>query len=158
MVECTLWPVNRLARTLSALLVLGAVTQAQTVDFELRTFRESPVIFADSATTAVPGSPRRQLVAIKNDSKKSVAAVLFEQTLATGGKTVIVAIERVSILFAAGEKRRVSIAVADMYQKLQSGEAIGRPVLSVVAVEFMDGSQWNAPTGLRALTEPAAIK
>ena len=60
---------------------------------------------------------------------------------------MIVAIERVSILFAAGEKRRVSIAVADMYQKMQSGERPGRPVLSVVAVEFMDGSQWNAPTG-----------
>ena len=77
---------NKLARTLSVLFVLGALAQAQTVDFELRTFPESPVIFADSANTAIPGVPRRQLVAIKNDSKKSVAAVLFEQTLAIEGK------------------------------------------------------------------------
>ena len=132
---------------LPALLALGALAQAQTVDFELRSVPESPVTFADSTNTALPGVPRRQLVTIKNDSKKSVAAVLFEQTLANGEKTDIVAIERVSILFAAGEKRRVSVAVADMYQKLQSGGPSGRPVLSVVAVEFMDGSQWNAPTG-----------
>ena len=131
---------------LFALLVLGPLVQAQTVDFELRSFPDSPVVFADSANTALPGVPRRQLVTIKNDSKKSVAAVLFEQALANGEKTDIVAIERVSILFPAGEKRRVSVAVADMYQKLQAGGPSGRPALSVVAVEFMDGSQWSAPT------------
>jgi hypothetical protein len=71
---------------------------------------------------------------------------MFEQTVTNGSKTEIVALERVSILFAAGEKRRVSIAVADMSRKLQSGEPLGRPVLSVVAVEFLDGTQWSAPT------------
>jgi hypothetical protein len=89
------------------------------------------------------------LITIKNDSKKSVAAVLFEQTVAAGSKIEIVALERVSILLAAGEKRRVSVAVGDMSAKQQSGEPLGRPMLSIVAVEFMDGSQWTAPTASR---------
>jgi hypothetical protein len=138
---------HKLVSVAAALLMVVDSAQAQTVDFELRTFPESPVIFADSANAVAPGVPRRQLVTIRNDGKKSVAAVMFEQSVRNGSKTDIVAIERVSILFAAGEKRRVSIAVTDMSQKLQSGEHLGRPVLSVVAVEFLDGSQWNAPAG-----------
>jgi hypothetical protein len=131
----------------AAFFLLGEVAWAQTIDFELRTFPESPVVFADSGNVPVPGIPRRQLVTVKNQSKKSVAAVMFEQSVAAGSKTEIVALERVSILFAAGEKRRVSVAVAEILQKMQSGE---RPVLSVVAVEFMDGSQWTAPTSSNA--------
>jgi hypothetical protein len=138
---------HKLASIAAALLLLADVTQAETIDFELRTFPESPVIFADSANAVAPGVPRRQLVTIRNTARKSVAAVMFEQSVTNGSKTEIVSIERVSILFAAGEKRRVSIAVTDMSQKLQSGEQLGRPVLTVVAVEFLDGSQWNAPAG-----------
>jgi hypothetical protein len=131
----------------AGLLIIGGLAHAQTVDFELRTLPESPVVFADSASAPVPGVPRRQLVTVKNQSKKSVAAVMFEQSVANGSKVEIIALERVSILFAAGEKRRVSIAVGDIFQKLQSGEPLGRPVLAVVAVEFLDGSQWTAPAG-----------
>lgn len=138
---------HKLVAIAAALLMLGDFAWAQTVDFELRTFPESPVVFAGSANPAAPGVPRRQFVTVRNDSKKSVAAVMFEQSVANGSKTEIVALERVSVLFAAGETRRVSVAVADMSQKLQSGEPLGRPVLSVVAVEFLDGSQWSAPTG-----------
>ena len=29
----------------------------------------------------------------------------------------------------------------------KAGEAVGKPVLSVAAVEFIDGSVWSAPTG-----------
>jgi hypothetical protein len=140
----------KLVATAAALLLPGVTAQAQTVDFELRTFPESPVVFADSTNTVEPGVPRRQLVTIRNEARKSVAAVMFEQSVANGSKIEIVALERVSILFAAGEKRRVSVAVADMFRKLQSGEPLGRPVLSIVAVEFLDGSQWNAPTGADA--------
>jgi hypothetical protein len=140
---------HKLVSISAGLLVLSVALHAQTIDFELRTFPESPVIFVDSANAVAPGVPRRQLVTVKNDSKKSVAAVLFEQTVATGSKVEIVALERVSILFAAGEKRRVSVAVGDMSAKQQSGEPLGRPMLSIVAVEFMDGSQWTAPTGSR---------
>lgn len=137
---------HKLVAIASALLACGNLARAQTVDFELRTFPESPVVFATSANLVVPGVPRRQFVTIKDDSKKSVAAVMFEQSVADGSKIAIVALERVSILFAGGEKRRVSVAVTDMFQKLQSGEPLGRPVLSIVAVEFLDGSQWTAPT------------
>ena len=132
------------------LIWLSSVARGQAVDFELRTFPESPVIFADPTSAPAPGLPRRQLVTVKNDSRKSVAAVTFEQTVAAGSKIEIVALERVSILFAAGEKRRVSVAVGDMSAKLQSGEPVGRPVLSIVAVEFMDGSLWSAPTATRS--------
>lgn len=140
---------HKLASVAAAFLLLAGFAQAETIDFELRTFPESPVIFADSANAVAPGDPRRQLVTIRNTGRKSVAAVMFEQSVTNGSKTEIVAIERVSILFAAGEKRRVSIAVTDMSRKLQSGEKLGRPVLSVVAVEYLDGSQWNAPAGSR---------
>jgi len=137
---------------ISALLpVLAELACAQPIDFELRTFPESPVVFADTATAPAPGLPQRQLVTIRDDSQKSVAAVMFEQSVANGSKIEIVAIERVSILFAAREKRRVSVAVGDMSRKLQSGESLGRPVLSIVAVEFLDGSQWSAPTASQPL-------
>jgi hypothetical protein len=147
-VELGLFTMRKLVSLLS-FLALVRIAYAQTVDFELRTYSESPVIFADTTNAVAPGVPRRQLVTVKNDSKKSVAAVTFEQTIAAGSKIEIVALERVSILFAAGEKRRVSVAVSDMSAKLQSGEPVGRPVLSIVAVEFMDGSVWSAPTGSR---------
>jgi hypothetical protein len=127
--------------------MLGGLAEGQTVDFELRTFPESPVSFSGSSHEPAPGVPRRQFVTIRNDSKKSLGAVIFEQSVASDSKATIVAIERVAILVPPGEKRRVTIAVADMSQKLQSGERLGRPVLSVVAAEFLDGSQWNAPTG-----------
>src|ERR1700691_2351936 len=115
---------HKLVSIAATLLMLVDFARAQTIDFELRTFPESPVIFADSANAVAPGVPRRQLVTIRNDARKSVAAVMFEQSVANGSKTEIVAIERVSILFAASEKRRVSVAVADMSRKLQSGEPL----------------------------------
>ena len=139
----------RIVRSLVWFVALGTLAHAQTVDFEMHTFPESPVVFADTANAVAPGVPRRQLVTVKNDSKKSVAAVVFEQTITAGSKIEIVALERVSILFAAGEKRRVSVAVDDMSAKLRSAEPAGRPVLSIVAVEFMDGGVWCAPTGSR---------
>ena len=138
---------SKMALIAGVLAVLGGLAEGQTVDFELRTSAESPVVFAGSAREVAPGFPRRQFVTIRNEAKKSVAAVIFEQSVATGEKVQIVALERVGIVFSAGEKRRVSIAVADMAQKLQSGGPVGRPVLSVVAVEFLDGSQWSAPSG-----------
>src|SRR5580700_6006048 len=104
---------RRFVSTAAAVLVLCSTARAQIVDFELRTVPESPVVFADSVQSAAPGVPRRQMVTIKDASKKSVAAVVFEQTVANGSKTEIVAIERVSIVFAAGEKRRVTVAIAD---------------------------------------------
>lgn len=139
---------SRLFSISSAIVLLGGLAQAQTVDFDLRTFPDSPVVFADSSRMPVPVYPWRQFVTIRDESKKSVVAVIFEQSVSNGSKTEIVALERVVIVFPGGEKRRVSVAVKDMFEKLQSGVQLGRPVLSVVAVEFLDGSQWTAPTGL----------
>jgi len=138
---------SKTALIAAALLILGGLAEGQTVDFDLRAFPDSPVVFAGSAREVAPGVPRRQFVTIRNESRKSVASVLFEQSVASASKTQIVALEHVGIVFAAGEKRRVSVAVADMLQKLQSGDPLGRPVLSIVAVEFLDGTQWNAPSG-----------
>jgi hypothetical protein len=135
----------------ASLVTLCGMAQAQTVDFELRTYPGCPVGFAGDARVPAPGVPRRQFVTIKSESKKSIAAVIFQQTLSSGSKTGIVAIERVALPIPGGEKRRVTIAVADMSAKLesarQSGETPGRPVLAVVAVEFLDGTLWSAPTG-----------
>jgi hypothetical protein len=125
--------------------LLACALLAQAVDFEIRTYPASPVEFVDTAPAAT-GIPGRQFVTVRNASKKSVMAVLFEQTVTNGSKTGIVALERVSIVFAAGEKRRVTIAVGDMSQRLQTGDQ-PKPVLSIVAVEYLDGTQWNAPTG-----------
>ena len=128
----------------AALVVLCGLAQAQTVDFELRAYPDSPVVFAgDNTRAAAPGVPHRQFVTIRNQSRKSVAAVIFQQTVSDGSKTGIVAIERVEIVMAPGEKKRITISVEEVRQKSPAE----RPVLSVVAVEFLDGGQWNAPTG-----------
>jgi hypothetical protein len=138
--------VHRLLSIAAAVLMLAGVVSAQTVDFEMRTFPESPVVFVDAAPALASSAPWRQFITVKNASRKSVAAVLFEQRMTSGSKSEIVALERVSIVFAAGEKRRVTIAVGDVVEKLQ-GDSAERPVLSIVAVEYLDGTQWNAPTG-----------
>jgi len=136
-----------LARMAAAFSMLAGLAPGQTVDFTLRTFPDSPIVFAGTVPAAAPGAPRRQFVAIGSASKKAISAVIFEQSVGSGSKTAIVAIERVGILVQPGEKKRLSVAVEDISQKLPSGEPPGRPVLSIVAVEFLDGSQWNAPTG-----------
>jgi hypothetical protein len=136
----------RSALLAAALLTPGAAW-AQAVDFELRPVPGSPVVFAGAAGEPAPGVPRRQFVAIRNESRKPVMAVIFEQSVAGGDRISIIALDCVEIVFAPGEKRRISVNVADVSQKLQSGELPGRPVLTLVAVEFLDGSQWNAPTG-----------
>jgi hypothetical protein len=137
---------HRLLSMAAAVLMLAGAASAQTVDFETRTFSESPVVFVDAAPMLASSAPRRQFITVKNASKKSVMAVLFEQRMASGSKSEIVALERVSLVFAAGEKRRVTIAVGDVVEKLQARDSAVRPVLSIVAVEYLDGTQWNAPT------------
>ena len=139
----------RSARLALAVLIWCSLGRAQTVDFELRTYPDCPVVFAgDNARAVAPGAPRRQFVTIRNQSKKNTAAVIFQQTVSDasvpdGSKAGIVAIERVGIVMAPGAKTRVTISVEEVRKKVPPG----RPVLSVVAVEFLDGTQWNAPTG-----------
>lgn len=132
-------PAPRLA---IALLLWCGLALGQTVDFELQTYPDCPVVFADNARTPAPGVPRRQFVTVRNASRKSVAAVTFQQSVSEGSKTEIVAIEHVDIAMAPGEKKRVSISVEEVRQR----SLPGKPVLSAVAVEFLDGTLWNAPT------------
>jgi hypothetical protein len=136
---------RRVARVLAvALGAVCVVALGQTVDFELRTFSDSPVGFAgENGRGAASGIPHRQFVTIRNESKKSVVAVILQQTVSDGAKTEIVAIERVGIAMAPGEKKRVTISVEEVRQRA-AGE---RAALSAVAVEFMDGTLWSAPTG-----------
>jgi hypothetical protein len=75
--------------------------------------------------------------------------VVFQEAIGSGSKTEIVAIERVSVLIGPREKKRLSVGVQNVWDRIQAaakaGETIGRPALSVVAVEFIGGSSWNVP-------------
>jgi hypothetical protein len=52
-------------------------------------------------------------------------------------------------MIAPREKKRLSVTVQNVWDRIQTAakasETIGRPALSVVAVEFIDGSSWNVP-------------
>jgi hypothetical protein len=86
---------------------------------------------------------------VQKKSDRATAAVVFQQAISSGSKTEILTLERVSIIIRPGEKKRLSVSVRDMWNRIQtavkSGETIGKPVLSVVVVEFIDGSVWSAP-------------
>jgi hypothetical protein len=137
---------------LSALFFCSAFAQAQTIAFELQTHLDSPIALVNLAPTTfrIEGD-RRQFLTVKNESDKFTAAVVFQQAISSGSKTEIVTLERVSIIIRPGEKKRLSVSVLDVWNRIQTavkaGETIGKPVLSVVVVEFIDGSLWSAPTG-----------
>jgi hypothetical protein len=69
--------------------------------------------------------------------------------MGSGSKTEIVALERVSIAIRPREKKRLSVSVQNVWDRIRAAakpsETTGRPLLSIVAVEFLDGSSWNAP-------------
>jgi len=143
---------------LLVLMTLFCMADSQTVDFEQKTYPDSPVVFVAEATRSVaPGVPKRQFITIKSESKKAISAVILQQTVSNGSKVEIIAIERVSQVMLGGEKKRVSIAVADMLAKLQSAASSERPVLTIVAVEFVDGTLWDAPTVGQAILPAAAF-
>ncbi|MBZ5619995.1 MAG: hypothetical protein LAQ69_14920 [Acidobacteriia bacterium] len=86
---------------------------------------------------------------MKNQSGKGTAEVIFQQTISRGANIDIVTLERISFIMRPGEKRRLSVSVGDVWARIQaavkSDKTIGKPVLSVVAVEFLDGTLWSAP-------------
>ena len=94
---------------------------------------------------------------MKNDSDKVATAIVFQQTVGSGSKTEIVAIERVSVIIRPREKKRLSISVRDVWNHYQNavkaGESTGNPAPSIVVVEFIDGSSWSTPSG-RARVSP----
>jgi hypothetical protein len=142
-------PIRRRA-LLPAAFFCCATAHTQTIAFELQTHRENPIALVNS----IPGifrtaSDRRQFFTVKNESDKVTAALVFQEAVGSGSRTEIVALERISIIIRPREKKRLSVSVQDVWSRLQtagkSGETIGKPVLSVVAVEFIDGSGWSAP-------------
>jgi hypothetical protein len=141
---------NRRRALLSALFFCCTCAHAQTIAFELHTHLDSPIALINfTPGTFRTGSDRRQFFTVKNESDKVTAGVVFQQAISSGSKTEILTLERVSIIIRPGEKKRLSVSVGDVWNRIQtavkSGETIGKPVLSVVVVEFIDGSVWNAP-------------
>ena len=132
--------------------LLFAAIQAQAVTFDLQTVPDSPVVlttYSPSMLRAEGG--RRQFVTVKNVSDKVAVAMLFQLTVPGTPRDEIVSLERVSVVFRPRETKRVSVNVEDVWTRLQSagnpGAGSRQPVMSIVAVEFLDGSLWNAPTG-----------
>ena len=141
---------NRRRTLLSALFLCCTFAHAQTIAFELQTNLGSPITLVTfTQGTFRTQSDRRQFLTVKNESDKVTAAVIFQQAIGSGSKTEIVALERVSVIIRPREKKRLSVSVRDVWNQLQAtvkaGEATGKPVLSVAAVEFIDGSAWSAP-------------
>jgi hypothetical protein len=141
---------NRRRASLSALFLCCVSAHAQTIAFEFQTHPDSPVAIVNFIPgTLRAASDRRQFFTVKNESDRVTAAVVFQQTIATGSKTEIVTMELVSIIIRPHEKKRLSVSVRDVWNQLQAaakaGETIGKPVLSVAVVDFIDGSSWSAP-------------
>ena len=137
---------------LPALFLYCAFADAQTIAFELQKYQDSPIALVNVAASAVRmESDRRQFLTVQNGSDKAVIALVFQQTIGSGSKTEIVSLERVSIIIRTREKKRLSVSVREVWERLQAaakaGETVGKPALSVAAVEFIDGSVWSAPTG-----------
>jgi hypothetical protein len=142
---------NRRRALLPALFFCCAHAHAQTIAFELQTLPDSPIALVNYTPGAFrTESDRRQFFTVKSESDKVAGAVLFQQAIPSSSRTEIVSLERVSIIIRPREKKRLSISVGDVWSRIQTAvkldETIGKPVLSVVAVEFTDGSVWSAPS------------
>lgn len=141
-------PNHRLA--LLSALFFCVFAHAQTIAFELQSQPDSPVALVDfTPGTFRAESDGRQFFTVKNKSGRVAAAMVFQQAVGSGSKTAIVTLERVSILIRPGEKKRLSVSVRDVWNRMQTGikagQTLGKPVLSIVVVEFVDGSVWSAP-------------
>jgi hypothetical protein len=132
-----------------SLLICCTTVQAQIIPFQFQTQPDCPIALVNSSPTFGAGSDRRQFLTVKNRSAKSTIALIFQQAIWSEGKIDIIALERVSFIMRHGEQTRVSVSVADVLNRIEaagrSGETIGKPVISVVTVEFLDGELWNAP-------------
>jgi hypothetical protein len=123
---------------------------AQTIAFEIQTRPDSPIALVSyTPSTFRTEGDRRQFLTVENRSDRATAALLFQQAIGSGSKTQVVTLERVSIIIRPREKKRLSVSVQNVWDRIQTAakasEPMGRPVLSVVAVEFIDGSSWNVP-------------
>jgi len=135
---------------LLALCLCSAAIHAQSIAFELKTDPDSPIVFVNySPSIFRTGASRREFVTVKNVSGRALAALIFQQTVSDGSRQEILAIERVSVVFGVHEAKRLSVSVDDAWSYSRGpgkpSAAASRPTLSVVAVEFLDGSTWSAP-------------
>ena len=143
---------HRRRALLSTLFFCCSLAHAQTLAFEVQTYRDSPIgLVSYTPSTFRIESDRRQFLTVKSESDRAVVALVFQEAIGSGSKTEIVTLERVSIVIGPREKKRLSVSVQTVWDRMQragrAGESIGRPILSVVAVEFIDGSSWSAPRG-----------
>ena len=135
------------------LALLGGCMAAhsQTFGFEYRSYPDSPLAFVNRAVSLVrTGADRRIFVSIRNQAEKAAIGVVFQEALPNGLGAEIVSLERVSILIRPRETKRLSISIVDVWNRLQAAgktrEPASKPVLSVVTVEFSDGTLWNVPS------------
>ena len=140
-------------RRVMILALLGGCmpAHAQTFGFEYRSYPDSPMAFVNRPVNMVrTGSDRRLFVSIRNQAEKAAIGIVFQEALPNGLGTEIVSLERVSIAIRPRETKRLSISIVDVWNRLLSAgkarEQASRPVLSVVTVEFSDGTLWNAPS------------
>jgi hypothetical protein len=141
---------NRRRALLSSLFLCCHFAHAQIIAFEIQTHSGSPLALVNyTPRTLRIEDDRRQFLTVRNESDRAAIAVVFQETIGSGSKTEIVTLERVSIMIAPREKKRLSVTVQNVWDRIQTAakasETIGRPALSVVAVEFIDGSSWNVP-------------
>ena len=137
----------------TALFAFGfwcASVRAQSVPFTLQTYQDSPIsLLSITATVFRADGGRREFVKLTNRSDKAISGLLFQETMPDGSRTQIVALEQISVIFRPRETKRLSINVEDVWNRVhnaaKSGATPGKPVLSVVGVEFIDGSIWSAP-------------
>ena len=132
------------------LLLFFAPAQAQKIPFDFQAYPSSPVVFVNSGPgTFREVTGRRMFVTVKNASDKMAIGLVFEQDLLNGDKRDILTLERVSVIVRSGESKRLSISVEDVWNRIQaaekSGTAIGKPVVRIVVVEFVEGGLWSAP-------------
>lgn len=121
---------NRRRALLSALFFGCTFAHAQTIGFELQTHRDSPITLSNLTPSAFrTGSDRRQFLTVKNESDRAAAAVVFQQAISSGSNTEIVTLERVSIIIGPREKKRLSVSVQNVWNRIQTsvkaGETIG---------------------------------
>ena len=139
-----------MVRAFLALSLSCIALQAQSAFFDLQSYPDSPVTLEKCSPTIFRSEgKRRQFVTVKNASGKAAAVLLFQQTIPNESRSEIITLERVSLVLGPHETRRLSVNVEDVWNRLQSAarsrSAPHRPALSIVAVEFLDGSTWSAP-------------
>ena len=141
---------GRRLTVLVALCLSCIPVQAQFPFFELQTHPDRPVALEKCSPTVFRSEGKRRLfVTLKNVSDRAAAALLFQQAVPGAPRDEVITLERVSVVFKPHETRRLSINVEDVWNRLQNAGSSGvtnrKPLLSIVAVEFIDGSLWSAP-------------